>query len=89
MWNFCDLWLQHIERHTFAGPYFFTGAFLEHVDQPGPMAEAVKAIAQEWFVTRISSFPEAVLHFITTAETAIYELSTSRCFLELIRKMRI
>jgi AcrR family transcriptional regulator len=49
VWNFCDLWLHHIEQHIFAGPYFFTGAFLEHVDQRGPIAEAVTAIAQEWF----------------------------------------
>ena len=49
VWNFCDLWLQHIEQPIFAGPYFFTGTFLEHVDQRGPIAEAVRAIAQEWF----------------------------------------
>jgi AcrR family transcriptional regulator len=49
VWNFCDLWLQHIEQQIFAGPYFFTGTFLEHVDQRGPIAEAVTAIAQEWF----------------------------------------
>jgi AcrR family transcriptional regulator len=49
VWNFCDLWLQHIEQHIFAGPYFFTGAFLEYTDQRGPIAEAVTVIAQEWF----------------------------------------
>src|SRR5271154_6391448 len=49
VWNFCDLWLQHIEQHIFAGPYFFTGRFLEHVGQRGPIAEAVAATAQEWF----------------------------------------
>jgi len=49
VWNFCDLWLRHIEQHVFAGPYFFTGAFLEHTDQRGPLAEAVTVIAQEWF----------------------------------------
>ena len=49
VWNFCELWLRHIEQHIFAGPYFFTGTFLEHVDQRGPVAEAVTAIAQEWF----------------------------------------
>jgi AcrR family transcriptional regulator len=49
LWNLCDLWLQHIERHVFSGPYFFTGAFLEHVCQRGPVAQAVTDIAQEWF----------------------------------------
>ena len=36
LWNLCDLWLLHIERHEFSGSYFFTGAFFEHADQPGP-----------------------------------------------------
>jgi AcrR family transcriptional regulator len=49
VWNLCDLWLQHIERHVFSGSYFFTGAFLEHVGQRGPIAEVVSGIAQEWF----------------------------------------
>ena len=49
VWSVCDFWLQHIEQRLFAGPYFFTGTFLEHVDQRGPIAEAVTAIAQEWF----------------------------------------
>jgi AcrR family transcriptional regulator len=49
VWNFCDLWLQHIEQHVFTGPYFFTGAFLEYTDQRGLTAKAVTAIAQEWF----------------------------------------
>jgi AcrR family transcriptional regulator len=52
VWNFCDLWLRHIEQHVFAGPYFFTGAFLEHTDQRGPLAEAVTVIAQEWYALR-------------------------------------
>src|SRR5277367_4131586 len=45
LWNMCDLWLEHIERHVFSGPYFFTGAFLEYADQHGPIAEAVTGIA--------------------------------------------
>lgn len=49
VWNLCDLWLQHIEQHIFAGPYFFTGAFLQYADQHGPVPEAVTATAQEWF----------------------------------------
>ena len=49
LWNLCDLWLQHIEQHIFAGSYFFTGAFLQYADQHGPIAEAVTVIAQEWF----------------------------------------
>lgn len=49
VWNMCDLWLEHIERRVFSGPYFFTGAFLEHAGQRGSIAEAVMAIAQEWF----------------------------------------
>jgi AcrR family transcriptional regulator len=59
VWNFCDSWLQHIEQHIFAGPHFFTGAFLEHVDQRGPIAEAVTVIAQEWFNTLRKAVEEA------------------------------
>jgi len=49
LWSLCDLWLQHIERHIFSGPYFFTGAFLEYVGQRGPVAEVITNIAQDWF----------------------------------------
>jgi AcrR family transcriptional regulator len=59
VWNFCDLWLQHIEQHVFAGPYFFTGAFLEYTDQRGPVAKAVTAIAQEWFNALSEAVEEA------------------------------
>jgi hypothetical protein len=59
LWNFCDLWLQHIERHVFSGPYFFTGAFLEYADQHGPVARAVTRIAQEWFNTLQKDVEEA------------------------------
>jgi len=48
LWNLCDLWLLHIERHEFSGSYFFTGAFFEHADQPGPLSKAVKSAAHEW-----------------------------------------
>src|ERR1700681_2324465 len=30
LWDLCDLWLQHIERRVFSGPYFFIGAFFEY-----------------------------------------------------------
>lgn len=49
LWNLCDLWLHHIEQRIFSGPYFFTGVFLEYVEQHGPIAEVVTRIAQEWF----------------------------------------
>ena len=45
LWNLCDLWLQHIERRVFTGAYFFTGAFFEYADRPGPIAEAIAEIA--------------------------------------------
>ena len=32
-----------------SGAYFFTGVFLEYVEQPGPIAEVVTRVAQEWF----------------------------------------
>jgi hypothetical protein len=45
----CDLWLQHIERRVFSRAYFFTGAFFEYADRPGPIPEAITRVAQEWF----------------------------------------
>src|ERR1700682_2892836 len=51
LWNLCDFWLQHIERRVFSGAYFFTGAFFEYADRPGPVAEAITHAAREWFVT--------------------------------------
>jgi AcrR family transcriptional regulator len=59
LWNLCDLWLQHIERHVFSGPYFFTGAFLEYADQHGPLAGAVTDTAQDWFNTLRKAVEEA------------------------------
>jgi AcrR family transcriptional regulator len=49
LWNLCDLWLLHIERRVFPGAYFFTGAFFEYTDRPGPVAGAIRRVAQEWF----------------------------------------
>jgi len=49
LWSLCDLWLQHIERRVFSGPYFFTGTFLVYADQHGPVSGAVTRIAREWF----------------------------------------
>ena len=48
LWNLCDLWLLHIERRLFSGAYFFTGAFFEYTDRPGPVAGAIHRVAQEW-----------------------------------------
>jgi AcrR family transcriptional regulator len=59
LWNLCDFWLQHIERRVFSGSYFFTGAFFEHADRPGPIAEAITQFAREWFETLRSAVQEA------------------------------
>ncbi|MGC1187786.1 MAG: TetR/AcrR family transcriptional regulator [Candidatus Acidiferrales bacterium] len=48
LWNLCDLWLLHVERRVFSGPYFFTGALFEFADRPGPVSEAIKNIVQDW-----------------------------------------
>ena len=59
LWSLCDLWLQHIERHIFSGPYFFTGVFLEYVEQHGAMTEVVTRKAQEWFNALHNAVEEA------------------------------
>jgi len=59
LWNLCDLWLQHIERRVFSGAYFFTGAFFEYADRPGPIAEAITRVALEWFNTLRKAVQEA------------------------------
>src|SRR6202521_6133593 len=59
LWNLCDLWLQHVERRVFSGAYFFTGAFFEYADRPGPIAEAITHVAREWFNTLRKSVQEA------------------------------
>jgi AcrR family transcriptional regulator len=59
LWNLCDLWLQHIERRVFSGAYFFTGAFFEYADRPGPIAEAITRVAREWFNTLRKAVQEA------------------------------
>jgi AcrR family transcriptional regulator len=48
LWNLCDLWLLHIERHVFPGAYFFTGALFEYAVRPGPVSKAIKNATQEW-----------------------------------------
>src|SRR5713101_233438 len=62
LWNLCDLWLQHIERRVFAGAYFFTGAFFEYANRPGPIARAITRVAQEWFKTLRKAVEEAQEH---------------------------
>jgi AcrR family transcriptional regulator len=59
LWNLCDLWLQHIERRVFTGAYFFTGAFFEYADRPGPVGEAITRVAREWFNTLKKAVQEA------------------------------
>ena len=59
LWSLCDLWLQHIERRVFSGAYFFTGAFFEYAARPGPIAEAITRVAQEWFKTLRKAVQEA------------------------------
>src|SRR5712691_2536210 len=59
LWTLCDLWLQQIEQRVFSGAYFFTGAFFEYADRPGPIAEAITRVAQEWFKTLRKAVEEA------------------------------
>ncbi len=59
LWNLCDWWLQHIERRVFSGAYFFTGAFFEYADRPGPIAGAITRVAQEWLSTLRKAVQEA------------------------------
>jgi AcrR family transcriptional regulator len=59
LWNLCDLWLLHVEQRVFSGAYFFTGAFFEYADRPGPIAEAITRVAQEWFKTLRKAVQEA------------------------------
>jgi AcrR family transcriptional regulator len=49
LWNLCELWLVHVERHIFSRAYFFTGALFVYADRPGPVAKAIKSSSQEWF----------------------------------------
>jgi AcrR family transcriptional regulator len=48
LWSLCDLWLSHIERSVFSGPYFFTGALFEYADRPGLVSDSIKRATQEW-----------------------------------------
>ena len=59
LWNLCELWLQHIERRVFSGAYFFTGAFFEYADRPGPIAGAITREAREWSNTLRKAVQEA------------------------------
>ena len=49
LWNLCDLWLQHVEEQTFPGSYFFTGALFLCARQSGPVPDAIRGAAREWF----------------------------------------
>src|SRR5712692_5331255 len=59
LWSLCDLWLQHIERRVFSGAYFFTGAFFEYANRPGPIARLITQVAREWFKTLRKAVEEA------------------------------
>ena len=59
LWTLCDLWLLHIEREVFPGAYFFTGAFFEHANRPGPIAGAINRVAREWLNTLRKAVREA------------------------------
>src|SRR5713101_8908783 len=59
LWSLCDLWLQHIERRVFSGAYFFTGAFFEYANRPGPIARLITQVAREWFKTLRKAVQEA------------------------------
>jgi AcrR family transcriptional regulator len=59
LWNLCDLWLQHIEQLVFSGTYFFTGAFFEYANRPGPVAEAITGVTREWFNALTRAIQEA------------------------------
>src|SRR5713101_7960618 len=62
LWSLCDLWLQHIERRVFSGAYFFTGAFFEYANRPGPIARVINQVAREWFKTLRKAVEEAQEH---------------------------
>jgi len=59
LWSLCDLWLQHIDERIFSGAYFFTGAFFEYADRPGPVAQAITGIAKDWFKALRKAVQEA------------------------------
>jgi AcrR family transcriptional regulator len=56
---FCDAFLDHLERQTFPGGCFFSGAALELAMRPGPVNERVTAF--------LSSFVEATRSCVDTA----------------------
>jgi AcrR family transcriptional regulator len=44
----CDLYLEHLRRHTFPGGCFFASAVLEMGTRPGPVKERVSAFQQRF-----------------------------------------
>jgi AcrR family transcriptional regulator len=59
LWTLCDLWLLHVERGAFSGPYFFTGALFEYADRPGPVAKAIKNATREWLNALVKAVADA------------------------------
>lgn len=53
----CDLFFEHLRRHTFPGGCFFASAVLEMGTRPGPVKERVGAFQQS-FVGAISQFAQ-------------------------------
>jgi AcrR family transcriptional regulator len=48
LWNLCDHWLRHLEGRVFPSGYFFTGAFLEYAQRPGPLASSLREVGKAW-----------------------------------------
>jgi AcrR family transcriptional regulator len=44
----CDLYFEHLRRHTFPGGCFFASAILEMGTRPGPVKERVRAFQQRF-----------------------------------------
>jgi len=53
----CDLFFEHLRRHTFPGGCFFASAILEMGTRPGPVKERI-ALFQQRFVGLIFRFAE-------------------------------
>lgn len=49
LWNFCDLWVRHLEDKVFPSGYFFTGALFEYGDRAGPLTKAIRDVVKTWF----------------------------------------
>src|SRR6201985_1102846 len=52
----CEAFFEHLQRHTFPGGCFFSGAVLEMGTRPGPVKEAVAAF-QAAFVDLLRGWP--------------------------------